>query len=114
MITDLAAPTASLATAVAWTQQLILGSLGTSVALLAVASIGFMLLQGRLAVVAGARVIVGCFVLFGAPLIARSLIVVVRGDRSPGLVQIPQPPQPIPVPLKPPQFDPYAGASVPR
>lgn len=52
--------------AVTWLQGTLLGTVATVVAVIAVASIGFMMLTGRMNWRHGAVVIVGCFILFGA------------------------------------------------
>ena len=55
-----------LVNAVDWLQGTLLGTVATVVAVIAVASIGFMMLTGRMNWRHGAVVIVGCFILFGA------------------------------------------------
>lgn len=52
--------------AVNWVQGTLLGAVATSVAVIAVAAVGFMMLTGRMNWRHGAMVILGCFVLFGA------------------------------------------------
>ncbi len=52
--------------AVAWLQGTLLGTVATVVAVIAVASVGFLMLTGRMNWRYGATVIVGCFILFGA------------------------------------------------
>ena len=52
--------------AVNWIQGTLLGTLATVVAVIAVASVGFMMLTGRINWRHGAVVILGCFILFGA------------------------------------------------
>ena len=52
--------------AVQWLQGTLLGTVATVVAVIAVASVGFMLLTGRMNWRYGALVILGCFILFGA------------------------------------------------
>ncbi len=52
--------------AVSWLQGTLLGTVATVVAVMAVASVGFMMLTGRMNWRYGAVVILGCFVLFGA------------------------------------------------
>ena len=52
--------------AVRWMQDSLMGNFATAVAVIAVASVGFMMLTGRMNWRYGATVIVGCFVLFGA------------------------------------------------
>ena len=55
-----------LLNAVTWIQDTLLGRVATTVAVIAVACVGFMMLTGRLNWRFGATVIVGCFILFGA------------------------------------------------
>lgn len=52
--------------ALRWLQDMLLGTAATVVAVVAVASVGFMMLTGRLNWRYGASVILGCFILFGA------------------------------------------------
>jgi type IV secretion system protein VirB2 len=52
--------------AVQWLQGTLLGTVATVVAVIAVASVGFMLLTGRMNWRFGSVVILGCFILFGA------------------------------------------------
>ena len=52
--------------AVSWLQGTLLGTVATVVAVIAVASVGFMMLTGRVNWRHGAVVILGCFILFGA------------------------------------------------
>lgn len=55
-----------LINAVNWLQGTLLGTIATTVAVIAVAAVGFMMLTGRINWRYGAVVIMGCFVLFGA------------------------------------------------
>jgi type IV secretion system protein VirB2 len=55
-----------LVSAVNWLQGTLLGTVATVVAVIAVASVGFMMLTGRINWRHGAVVIFGCFILFGA------------------------------------------------
>ena len=55
-----------LLSAVNWLQGTLLGSVATVVAVIAVATVGFMMLTGRINWRYGATVILGCFILFGA------------------------------------------------
>jgi type IV secretion system protein VirB2 len=55
-----------LINAVSWLQGTLLGTVATTVAVIAVAAVGFMMLTGRINWRYGAVVILGCFVLFGA------------------------------------------------
>lgn len=52
--------------AVSWLQGTLLGTVATVVAVIAVASVGFLMLTGRMNWRYGATVILGCFILFGA------------------------------------------------
>ena len=52
--------------AVNWLQGTLMGTVATVAAVIAVASVGFMMLTGRMDWRRGATVILGCFVLFGA------------------------------------------------
>lgn len=52
--------------AVQWLQGTLLGTIATTVAVIAVATVGFLMLTGRINWRYGATVILGCFILFGA------------------------------------------------
>lgn len=105
----------ALAAAVGWVQELLTGGLATSLAVLAIAGIGLAMLLGEIPLRQGVRVVMGCFILFGAPLIARGLMDLAHGVGSDAAapsvapVMVPTPP----AVQKPKPFDPYAGASVP-
>jgi type IV secretion system protein VirB2 len=55
-----------LVSAVRWLEGTLLGTVATVVAVIAVASVGFLMLTGRINWRYGATVILGCFILFGA------------------------------------------------
>ena len=78
------APTGNgpLLAAVSWLEHVLTGQLATLAAVIAVAMIGFRLLYGDLSVRGGARVVLGCFIVFGAPLIARGLIGAIQGGSA--------------------------------
>ncbi|MBB4086952.1 TrbC/VirB2 family protein [Sphingomonas carotinifaciens] len=59
--------------ALGWLQGTLLGHVATTVAVIAVAMVGFMMLTGRLNWRFGATVIVGCFVLFGSAAIVAGI-----------------------------------------
>ena len=59
--------------AVLWLQGTLLGTVATTVAVMAVAAIGFMMLTGRMNWRFGATVIVGVFILFGATTIVAGI-----------------------------------------
>lgn len=101
-----------------WVQATLLGSLATAVAVIAVATVGLLLLTGRLSLKRGLMVIVGCFILFGASNVANGLrsagssFASVSGESLTG-TQV----QPTALQLPPPapaQEDPYAGATLMR
>lgn len=113
--------TNALLAAVRWIEALLLGPLATSVAVIAVASVGLLMLNGRVNVRRGLTVILGCFILFGAGTIAQGLRggVAIASEKA-------NPPVPTPSsastsserlsipPMDPPPADPYAGASLRR
>lgn len=104
--------TATLPTAVQWIEDVLLGPVASGLGVIAVAWLGFELLAGRIDWRRGLQVLLGLFVLFGAPTMVRELMGAVRGDEAmPSLpVTTALPPAP---PLKaPPPADPYAGAAV--
>ncbi|QUL38061.1 TrbC/VirB2 family protein [Erythrobacter sp. JK5] len=59
--------------ALAWLQGTLLGTVATTVAVMAVAAVGFMMLTGRMNWRFGATVIVGVFILFGATTIVAGI-----------------------------------------
>lgn len=105
----------AIAEAANWMASVLTGGVGTIVAILAVATAGFAMLLGRVSVRDGARVVIGCFVLFGAPLIGRELLGLARWSSGPVAVET-QPDKQgstvVPTPT-PTNRDPYAGASLP-
>jgi len=83
-LTIAAMPTAALAqanpqgsgpivSALGWLQGTLLGNVATSIAVIAVAMVGFMMLTGRLHWRLGATVIIGCFILFGSAAIVSGI-----------------------------------------
>jgi len=55
-----------IVSAVRWLEGTLLGTIATVVAVIAVASVGLLMLTGRINWRYGATVILGCFILFGA------------------------------------------------
>ncbi|WP_438852043.1 TrbC/VirB2 family protein [Brevundimonas nasdae] len=55
-----------LVAAVGWIQSLVLGSLAVSVAVIAIAAVGFLMLTGRVSYRRGFGAVIGCFILFAA------------------------------------------------
>lgn len=116
MADALSAPGGStaLVDAALWVQGTLLGTLATAVAVIAVAWIGFGMLSGRINLQRGAAAILGCFIVFGAPVIAAGLLKAGAAGSGETVAVSPSPvptlPQPTPTPAL---YDPYAGASVP-
>ncbi|QDK35974.1 TrbC/VirB2 family protein [Sphingomonas sp. IC081] len=112
--TAISTPSGGLASAIQWLADLLTGTLGVSLAIVAIAVAGLMMLQGRLGIRDGARAIAGCFIVFGAPIMAKGLWENTRPQSSP--IEIEAPP-PFVAPEMPAKTsanpDPYAGASVP-
>ena len=110
----------ALVAAVQWLQATLLGTVATLVAVICVATVGLMMLSGRIDLRRGASVVLGCFILFGASAIAAGIRSVADADSAPAEPAyrvepwLPPPPPP-PAPRAPPPVasDPYAGAAVP-
>jgi len=108
----------ALVAAVQWLQNTLLGTVATTVAVISVATVGLMMLSGRVDLRRGASVVLGCFILFGASAIAAGIRSVATGDFAPAepTYQVdPWLPPPQAPPPAPPAAasDPYAGAAVP-
>lgn len=99
--------------AVDWLRGVLLGAVGTTIAVLAVAAVGLLMLSGRVPIRRGLTVVVGCFVLFSAASIADALV----SGLGPSAAREPlppvSPPAYTPSTPKPVPYDPYAGAAVP-
>ncbi|MBB4150199.1 TrbC/VirB2 family protein [Sphingobium scionense] len=99
--------------AVQWGERLLLGSVGTSVMIMAVAILGLFALRGCMDRSFAVRVLLGCFIIIGAPMIAAGIMTTAAS----GSGQVNAPTQEVevsPPPLRAPErFDPYGGASVP-
>lgn len=105
-----------IAAAVSWLQATLLGTIATTIAVIAVSSVGLMMLAGRVSVRYGLTVILGSFILFGASTIAAGIQSSVAGAGLDAASYAPPPTAPTPpeLPAPPPANpDPYAGASVP-
>lgn len=86
----------------------------TPLCVMAVAFLGFAMLSGRFEARRGFRVVLGCFVLLGAPSLAAGLFSVAFSNQEVAVAQpVPQATQPSPrQELEPADNDPYAGASL--
>jgi type IV secretory pathway VirB2 component (pilin) len=111
---DMPATTNVFAAADQWLQGTLLGTVATTVAVIAVASVGFLLMSGRVDMRRAAQVILGCFILFGASSIAAGIMRVVGAGDAQAEVAPVSPPAPVyAAPAEAAPYDPYAGAAVP-
>ena len=89
-----------------WIEGMMLGEVALGICVIAVALIGALMLTGRLPLREGARAVVGCFVLLGAPAIAAGFVsdesAVIEAS-TPTATEEPRPA------LPPANLDPYAG-----
>lgn len=103
-----------LSEAVGWLTGTLLGSVATILCVLAIAFVGLMMLSGRFPVRRGIQVVIGCFLLLGAPLVAMTFTGVWRSSAAappPVVATEPEVPR---EDLPPANYDPYAGASLRR
>ena len=102
--------------AASWFIELLTGSAATVICVIAVASLGMMMLTGRVPLRRGFQVVLGCFLLLGASLIAGELQQLGRGSDQmaaapvPQVIEVASKPKPLPKA----NYDPYAGASLRR
>ena len=114
--------TSVFVSAVRWIEAVLMGPVATSIAVMAVASVGLLMLSGRVNIRRGTSVILGCFILFGAATIAQGLrgaaSAVTGGGSNPPVNVVPPGPQSMLAPPPPEEpvevTDPYAGASFRR
>jgi type IV secretory pathway VirB2 component (pilin) len=110
----------AIASVVGWLEQTLLGSVASIVAIIAIASVGFLMLTGRIDIRRAAQVVFGCFIIFGASTITNGILGALNGS-SAAAPEIAAAPPPPPVPPQPPAYpkasstpyDPYAGAALP-
>lgn len=108
----MSAPSSTLTAGIGAIEHLLLGSVATSIAILTVAAVGFLMLYGRIQPRRAATTIIGCFILFSAAAIANGLLEAITAkpvqlaDAAPSPDYSPSAPKPM-------SSDPYAGASVP-
>jgi type IV secretory pathway VirB2 component (pilin) len=110
-----APPRPVLGAASDWTQGVLGGTLATALCVIAVAVLGLLLLSGRLRVRRSVEVVLGCFLLLGAGLLAVQLQQLAGQAGESGMAGGPQAILPEPAetpPLPPANSDPYAGASL--
>lgn len=80
---------APMAESVRWVEGAMLGEIALGICVIAVAFLGALMLTGRLPLREGARIVVGCFVLLGAPVIAAGLA---KGGNGVNQTARPEPP----------------------
>ncbi len=105
----------SLQSSVDWITGTLIGDIAISVSIVGVAIVGFIMLTGRLPLRRGVQVIIGCFVLLGAPAIAAAFTGFWHGNASELARQSHRTDPDLAAPredLPPAQYDPYAGASL--
>lgn len=106
-------------TATSWALAFATGTLTTSLAIIAIAAIGFQMMTGHLEVMRAGRTLIGLFVVLGSATIARSLLVISSESwrEAPRQIAAPLSTRSTPVAVPATQaivYDPYAGASVPK
>ncbi|MFU7527618.1 TrbC/VirB2 family protein [Qipengyuania sp. ASV99] len=101
-----------IGTSLDWVEALVLGEIATALAIVAVAIAGFMMLTGRVRMAGSIRVILGCFVLFGASSIAAALMGSVGEPRQPVQVVFDREKMQPREKLPPSENSPYSRASV--
>lgn len=103
----------SLVEAVRWIEGVLFGEVALVLCTLAVAAVGGAMLTGRLPIKQGLRVVLGCFILLGAPGIAAGIVDATyetpqASSQSPPVPAESLAPRPD---LPPANYDPYDGAS---
>lgn len=110
----------SIGSANEWLIALTSGSLAIALAVLAVAGIGFAMLTGRMDLRRAGRVMIGCFLIFGAGTLAAQLLSFTNTEQetpaAAGEIFKPEFPTPAKLPRASPapNDDPYAGAALPE
>jgi len=108
--------TGSIGDAAAYVAEVLTGGLAMGLATLALAGVGFAMLTGRLELRRGAAVIVGCFLIIGAPVVARGILGFGAAAAQSAKLEMSAPVAPKPLEARKVQqsADPYAGASLVR
>jgi type IV secretion system protein VirB2 len=105
----------ALATAAQWLEGTLLGTVAITISTVAVASVGILTLSGHVDLRRGATVILGCFLLFGAPTIVAGIQSTAWrpdiGEESLAIAAV-DPTPPLVVSHPPPPVDPYSRASL--
>ena len=114
----------SLSAASQWAIELVSGQLVTTIAVIAVAILGYEMLSGQISFKSALRVLLGCFILLGSATIARGFMDASRGNIGEPVHAAPYVSAPVPAPAYPPPsaparttgnpFDPYANRPRPN
>ena len=107
-------PPSSIVASVTWIEHALLGTAATITAVICVAGLGYAFLAGRVPARRAITVLIGCFILFGAPGIAAGLSALVSREPPSALPEQGLAPQFPVVPqtssrTAPDPFNPYPG-----
>jgi type IV secretory pathway VirB2 component (pilin) len=103
--------TSAIQTAMDWITSAMAGSAATAIAVIAIALVGFAMLNGRVSPRRAMSVLLGCFLVFGARDLTVGFISAVWADSAQREMVIAPPPPPAPV-KKPKPYNPYSKASM--
>jgi TrbC/VIRB2 pilin len=103
----------SVLVAANWVEHMLTGSLALAVATIAVAMLGLAVMSGRVTTRRGLEVVLGIFLIFGAPVISAGLLRARPVEVGPAAPSLPRPGAVTTAPPRASVYDPYAGASVP-
>jgi type IV secretory pathway VirB2 component (pilin) len=109
--------TNALSVAAQWIADVLTGPVATSLAVISIAALGYLMLSGRLDLRRGLRIVLGCFILFGAPAIALGFRHATQNLAGEQATEPPKTPSPVlasPSRTATSSADPYAGAAVRR
>ncbi|MEO7691074.1 MAG: TrbC/VirB2 family protein [Sphingomonas sp.] len=81
------ASSSSIVAAITWLEHALLGTAATAIAAICVAGLGYAFLAGRVPMRRAIAVLVGCFILFGAPTIAAGLSALAMRDPPSSLME---------------------------
>jgi type IV secretory pathway VirB2 component (pilin) len=107
--------TEPIQTSADWLASFVVGEIAVTLCVLAVAFVGLALMSGRLVLRKGAFVVLGCFVVLGAPSLAAVLIELGNAGEGRSSFSHSASSSPSTLPardLPPATYDPYAGASL--
>lgn len=104
-------PSSPLTTGTGWIVQLLTGTLATTLCVIAIALLGYLMLIGRFRVIGGFRVVLGCFIVLGSAQIAAAINDISRSNaRSSSIQETTILERPV-MDLPPSEYSPYANPS---